>query len=50
MVNPVYITHVKLKKVKIIEHYFASSEDAKILKYAKKYGYNLIKRPKFIKN
>ena len=34
------------KKVKIIEHYFASSEDAKILKYAKKYGYNLIKRPK----
>ena len=34
------------KKVKIINHYFASSEDSKILKYAKKYGYSLIKRPK----
>ena len=34
------------KKVKTIKHYFASSEDSKILKYAKKYGYNLIKRPK----
>ena len=34
------------KKVKIINHDFASSEDPKILKYAKKYGYSLIKRPK----
>jgi CMP-N,N'-diacetyllegionaminic acid synthase len=34
------------KKVKIIKHYFATSEDSKILKYAKKYGYSLIKRPK----
>lgn len=36
------------KKVKKIKHYFASSEDPKILQYAKKYGYLLIKRPKYL--
>ena len=36
------------KKVKIIQHYFVSSEDPKILKYAEKYGYKVIKRPKYL--
>ena len=36
-------------KSKLVDDYFVSSDDIKILNLAKKYGYKIIKRPKNFK-
>lgn len=41
-----YFPCMAAKEVKKIDHFFVSSENKKILKYAKNYGYNIINRPK----